>query len=341
MTLAEAEKINQTPIMFIMGKERSGTTLLQAMLNSHPNIVAPIESRIIIFLYARYGHVTDWTEKIIDRLCTDIYNETRFALYWNIERSILFSTLVSVKSVLTYPLVCKIIYCQTNTNKEIKLIFDKNPVYYFFMKELTEIFPDAKYIHIVRDYRDNITSHQKVMRDKNTAELAYRWLEVNKCLEERKEKFLTNWHTVKYESLVTQPIDIMTKVCSFIDVPFYENMVTGFSTVLAPAFYKNADRENFTKFHWNVFNPVNNNRVGQWKVSMPKDQVEIVEAIDGEYGKRIYGYEITLPYKKPNSLRMFRAKFGYEFFKRSIRIVYANPVLFRFFSKVIKPLVSR
>lgn len=183
----DIDKISKVPIMFIMGKERSGTTLLQSMLNVHPNIVAPHESRIIIYMYSKYGKVKTWTEGILREFCDELYTETRFEQFWLINKDELLSILIRVKDELNYALIFKIIYSRFSPGKDIKIIFDKNPVYYLFMHELQVIYPDAKYIHIVRDYRDNIISHRKAMLVKNVADLAYRWLIVNEYIEEAKK----------------------------------------------------------------------------------------------------------------------------------------------------------
>jgi hypothetical protein len=329
MTIPELVKIRNTPIMFILGKERSGTTMLQAMLNAHPNIVAPHESRIIIFMYARYGKVKQWTEKILEEFCTELYEETRFLVFWKLNKEELITDLFSVKDELTYGLIFKIIYCKMAPAKDIKLIFDKNPVYYLFVPELQKIFPEAKYVHIVRDYRDNIVSHQRVLPSKNPGQLAYRWLRINKHLEMHKLKAPSYWTSIKYEDLVTEPINHMEEICRFIGMPFYASMVEEFSSKLSPVFHENADKKSFTKFHSNVYNPINTKPIAQWKEHMATEQVQIVESIAGPYGKQMYGYEISLPYQKPGTITLLKAKLVFTFFKTALRVIYRNRFIYK------------
>jgi hypothetical protein len=40
----DKEKINNTPFFFIIGRSRSGTTLLMTMYDAHPNVIIPFES---------------------------------------------------------------------------------------------------------------------------------------------------------------------------------------------------------------------------------------------------------------------------------------------------------
>lgn len=333
----DIDKIADIPIVFVMGKERSGTTLLQAMLNAHPNIVAPHESRIIIYMYSKYGHTIVWTEELLKEFCDELYTETRFNNFWKIDKSELLLVLTEAKDRLTYPLIMKIIYCMFSPDKEVKIIIDKNPVYYLFLPELQAIFPDAKYLHIVRDYRDNIASHRKVMPDKHPADLAYRWLKVNQYMEEAKEKSPQKWYSFKYELLVNEPLNYMKKICNFIDIQFYENMVTGFTSNLSPVFEANKGRKEFMKFHSNVYEPVNINQIGKWRTEMPVDQIQIIEAIAGKYGREMYGYETTLPLKPAGAFVTIRAKIMFGFFKSSLRAVYRYHKLYkvlRFFMRL-------
>ena len=56
-TPEEIRKISSMPMSFVLGKERSGTTLLQLMLNVHPGIVAPPESRFIMLLFYTFNMI--------------------------------------------------------------------------------------------------------------------------------------------------------------------------------------------------------------------------------------------------------------------------------------------
>ncbi len=145
LSLQEIDKISKTPMNFVVGKERSGTTLLQLMLNAHPNIIAPPESRFIVLLYYKYGKIQVWTKEIISRFCDDLFKEDLFRNFWGIDKKELVEILCSVKDQLTFTLVCKIIFRVSSPGKkEVNVFFDKNPVYYYFLPEREQNIPRCK-----------------------------------------------------------------------------------------------------------------------------------------------------------------------------------------------------
>ena len=89
ITKEEFKKIKKIPMVFIMGKERSGTTLLQTLLDAHPNIVAPPESEFIVLLYPRFGKIKKWTKKKIYDFLEELYQEPWITKIWCINRTYL------------------------------------------------------------------------------------------------------------------------------------------------------------------------------------------------------------------------------------------------------------
>jgi hypothetical protein len=45
------EQNSQIPVFFIIGRPRTGTTLLQSLLDAHPNVVIPWECQFVLNLY--------------------------------------------------------------------------------------------------------------------------------------------------------------------------------------------------------------------------------------------------------------------------------------------------
>jgi hypothetical protein len=330
------EEINAIPMNFVVGKERSGTTLLQVMLNAHPNIVAPPESRFIVLLYHKYGSVKKWAEKDISDFCNDLFQEGLIRNHWLIDRKKLYDTLLSVKDALSYALLCKIVFLQWDkSGKQITLLFDKNPVYYYFLPTLEKIFPEARYIHLVRDYRANIASHKRVFKIKKASDLAYRWLQVNKLIETDKHRNPEKYCTLKYETLVSNPENSMKEICAFLRIPFSGKMMEGNTSSLYDSFKENK-KERFREVHGSLFQPINSTHLNEWIKKLSDNEINDSEATAGKYGLATYGYIMTT--KSPvklNFLKLLFIKIKYTLNKTTYRIVFSNLTLYYFIKRKV------
>lgn len=319
---------------FVVGKERSGTTLLQIMLNAHPNIVAPPESRFIILLQPWYGYVRKWTERNIKDFCRDIFKEPLFRNRWRLKQDDLEATLMPLREQLTYPLLCKIVfYLFAPEGKEVKLFFDKNPVYYYFLPELEKLFPEAKFIHIVRDYRDNMSSHKRVFNLQDAGDLAYKWVKVNSLIEDRKRGLASRYLTIKYESLVSKPEESMKETCSFLGLPYSENMSDQTKNIY-PSFTE-MNKPRFLELHGSLLQPINTSHVGEWKQKLKPDEVARAEAIAGDYGNKMYGYGKTGTNAKVGNIAI--TKMRYAAIKQLYKVVMKRLWLYYYVKRKLWP----
>ena len=61
----ETEDLSKIPLFFILGRPRSGTTLLTTLFNAHPNVRIAPELPTMLFLYQRFKKVKTWDETTI------------------------------------------------------------------------------------------------------------------------------------------------------------------------------------------------------------------------------------------------------------------------------------
>ena len=54
MKAFDLEKIRQTPMFFIVGRPRTGSTLLRTLFDAHPNVTIPQEWPMLLALYRRF-----------------------------------------------------------------------------------------------------------------------------------------------------------------------------------------------------------------------------------------------------------------------------------------------
>ncbi len=325
----EIKKIGSIPMNFVVGKERSGTTLLQVMLNTHPNIIAPPETRFLMLLSSRYGKVKKWTEPIITNFCNDLFREKLFSNFWKVNKEELRRYCMAAKDFITYPLICKIVFYLENPQKTVQLFFDKNPIYYYFLPELNELFPEAKYIHIVRDYRANIVSHRHVFTIKQSADISFRWTKVNQLIEKAKSIYPQKFFTLKYEALVSDTANSLQEVCTFLGVPFEEKMAAEHTSGIYDTFNSNI-KEGFRKIHGNVFKPITSSYVDEWRTTLTPEDIYTAESVAGKYAEKMYDYEMTMPEKSASigSSVTTKMKLKYFIIRKIYRVALKNPWLY-------------
>jgi hypothetical protein len=328
ITREEFNRIKNIPMIFIMGKERSGTTLLQTFLDGHPNIVAPPESEFVLLLYPRFGKIKKWSEKNIHDFIEELYKEPWITKIWGIDRWYLTSLLLSVRVGADYSSICKVIYyCMRGEKENILLLSDKNPIYVLFANTILKIFPEAKFIHLIRDPRDNVSSHLKSFGATNTAFIAQKWLGYNTILKDNRLKDPQRYYTLLYESMVEDTETNMKKLCEFLNVSFNERMIHNtFSERLESFKNKKLILERTKEIHGNLLKPVNTSNIGKWKNQMSPRNIKIVERITGEFAAVFFNYAIDVSKKKSGISygKLLKTKVLYAIWQFFIRMKYRS-----------------
>jgi hypothetical protein len=337
LTQQEFNKIKNTPMVFIMGKERSGTTLLQTFLDTNPSIVGPPESEFIVLLYSRFGKIRKWSEKDIYNFIEELYKEPWITKIWRIDRKLLTDMLISIKDVADYASICKVIYyCMRRDKENILWISDKNPMYVIFINTLLKIFPEAKFIHLIRDPRDNVNSHLNSFKVKNVRFLSMRWLYYNIFLNEVKMRVPGKFHTLLYESMVENPELEMKKICAFLNIPFSGEMVKNtFPERLKSFTGQKLIHDRVLDIHANLLKPVNTSNIGKWRTEMSRERIEIVESITGAFAAKNYGYRINAE-SKPiyiNKIKNLNSRVVYYCWQLFTQIRYNNYRFNRLYTK--------
>ena len=107
--------IRSIPILFIVGKGRSGTTLLSTILDSHPEVASSTESRFIFILWKRYGNMKKWHKAMADEFYQNLMLDLHVKRFWTFEDDFL-ETLRSLPEETTFHDLIKVIHLK----REIK-----------------------------------------------------------------------------------------------------------------------------------------------------------------------------------------------------------------------------
>lgn len=304
---------SELPMVFILSKGRSGTTLLQTMLDSHPEIVAPLESRFIAHFYHKYGRRTHWTKVQKDEFIGDVLSEMKIAYFWELDVSCLTERIHQLPECTSYGALCKQVYASRTSpfQKEApRVIIDKNPIYSVLIPIIRKVYPEARFIQVVRDYRANVSSYAKFQPNKSIRNLGYKWNLYNAKIEKFKKSHPNKFYSMRYEDLVEQPERIMKEILNFLNIPFHpavlhyqKDMEASYQGYLdrAPSDKIREIRKQATQqVHGNLTKPLDVGLIHSWKKKLSREQVSVLDEICGSMGQQ-FGYlknETPLEYKK-------------------------------------------
>ncbi|MBK8474013.1 MAG: sulfotransferase [Sphingobacteriales bacterium] len=306
------------PLHFLIGIGRSGTTLLTTMLNAHPNLVATPENDFALFFQSQFAD-KDMSKPADIDLFVRLFNRPRQQAIsvWNPEPTTLRRIFARHPQGISYADLCKEVYLsysfKAEGSNDIRAIIDKNPIYTLHIPLWTRLFLDAKFIVLVRDYRDNILSRKRTdkrSRLNATTIHAAVWniyyRHILKAQQQNPQRFLT----IRYEDLAANAEAVLRQICSFLAI--------GFEPVMLEAYRQNellkskrvkesisqADYEHISAMHENLSRPVNTDRVAAWQREMPIADRATAEQICGQLGER-FGYATTLDISWFQKMRIF------------------------------------
>ncbi|MFZ4520173.1 MAG: sulfotransferase family protein [Bacteroidales bacterium] len=296
----KTEDLSKIPIFFILGRPRSGTTLLTTLFNAHPNIRIAPEFPVMLFLYQRFRKVKKWDETTIRSFVDHVFYFSKF----NVRRveNLKFDKEHIVSELLRYQdkgsiqlfLKCINYYAFSLYTKEETLwIGDKNPVYSMSANRFRKIFPEAKFICIIRDYRDNFISIKKLAEKEVAVEAPQislqvgRWRYFTRLFLNLKRRYPEKYYILRYEDLVTDQEATFRSLCEFLAIA-YDPSVFDFHKKKEETVdtYGNFIYE---KFHENLMKPINTGRMNTWQSVLSPEEVRTADQIAGKYADRL-GY---------------------------------------------------
>ncbi len=288
----ELEYLRKLPFFFILGRPRSGTTLLRTLLDAHPNITIPLENSGLIHLYYKYRKVLNWDSKKLQELFIDFKN-LNFIDSWNIDWNSVEGIFDHASHLhLEFHEIIRIYYYHYQSEfakEEILMLGDKSPLNSLYAKEIFQIFPGAKYIHLVRDYRANLASMSKhdVFSPSSTAMLM-QWRksvnQINKLAFTYPQRFLQ----IRYEDLVLHPEESYEKICVFLNVTYVPSL-------LYPEYRKKAVKNIYNSAFLDQWQPdlsgkISSSNIDKWKKQLSPAAIRKADYIAGRRGK-LFHYE--------------------------------------------------
>jgi hypothetical protein len=278
------------PFPFIVACGRSGTTLVQAMLNAHPEMAIPPEAHFLLPVRDRVtrrggGVDLEGFVAILDR-------NRSFAL-WNVSAEEVQRALARTRP-RDYPGAVRTLYAAYARRHDKGRYGDKTPKHVLNLPYLAEAFPEARFIHLVRDGRDVTCSFMaRGIGPRDGVEGALRWKRaVATGRRDGARLGPDRYLEVRYEDLVADPEGHIKGIAEFIELDYDEVMLEYRGQVdgMLPNPY-------LKDLHENVYRPPTEH-LRDWRREMDPVEVAMFEVLAGDLLSEL-GYERAVPHPSP------------------------------------------
>lgn len=214
----------ELPFPFIVGCPRSGTTLLQRMLDHHPMLAIANDTHFIPKVVDPDGGDVPLSPALVDRVL-DYHRFGRLGLNDAAVRR-------AASHTRTYAEFVGALYAEFGARHGKPLAGEKTPDYVRYLPLLGRLFPRSSVVHIVRDGRDVALSALEWARpDKGPGRYAlwaedpvavcalwWRWQVMSGRTDSR--GLGSGYQEVRYEDLVSRPRETVEILCRFLELPY-------------------------------------------------------------------------------------------------------------------------
>lgn len=226
--------------IFLVGAERSGTTLLRLMLDHHPKLSFYSE-----FEYAvdRISDSSSWPE------LNDYYQ-------WLETHRIFQSSKFKIDRTLSYPQLIESFLDQKRDRDGKPLV---GATVHRHFDRLLQIWSDARFIHIIRDPRDVARSCVGKGWAGNVWTGVERWIEAERLWVKLSQTIPADRRIeLTYENLILEPIETLTRLCHFMNLPYDKAMINYAQT--------------------STYDLPDASFIGQWRRKLSDRDIQLVEA---------------------------------------------------------------
>jgi hypothetical protein len=269
------------PPLLILGVRRSGTTLLRVMLDRHSQLAVPDESYFVPQLADRHLRRIDADDFVDDLRRLNTLAE------WNVP---LDKVRARLHDGISTGAAIGTVYAVYAEERGKPRWGDKTPMYMQNLRLLERLFPDARFVHLIRDGRDAALSFLAMprgivtetwMHPRTAAEFACQWRTEVAAARRVGRRARGRYLEVRYEDLVGDVEAVLRRICSFAGLEYEAAMAD---------YAGNVDVS--TKPHQQRLKQPPTKGVREWRAQMPASEVDAFEDVAGDLLREL-GYETS------------------------------------------------
>lgn len=271
-------------LVFIVGAPRSGTTWLQ-LLMYNTGVFATAQETHLFSAYLKSTQKSWENHSKVEGL----------------QRVIGLPSLMAREEFVAAlkPFVDSVFQRIASASPTAQLILEKTPDHSFHCSFIKEVYPQARFIHIVRDPRAVVASTVAAAKGwgkkwavDDVRVNTRKWCSYVEAIAQSTECFPNDVYTLKYEDLSKEPVNKLQDFCDWLGQPIADEILNKAA--------KNCAMENLrrglTEAPWRLDSEPEHffrkGKVESWRDEFTEDDVSLICQIAGEL-MNTYGYSIT------------------------------------------------
>jgi Sulfotransferase family len=212
------------PPVLILGVRRSGTTLLRVMLDRHSQLAVPDESYFIPQLADRHLRRID-----VDDFVDDLRRLSTLA-EWDVP---LDDVRARLRDGMPVGAAIATVYAVYAAQQGKPRWGDKTPMYMQNLRLLERLFPDARFVHLIRDGRDAALSFLSMprgivtetwMHPRTPSDFGCQWRAEVAAARSLGRRVGRRYLEVRYEELVADVEAVLRTICAFAALEYEPGM---------------------------------------------------------------------------------------------------------------------
>lgn len=272
------------PMPFVVGGDRSGTTLLRGLLDAHPDLViAP---------------ATRWLGRAIDALAADPSDAASLRVAWaahdgcgeaGLDPEVLGRILARHDPATPFDTI-RSVYRLHAERRGAARVGDARRGHGLTMTSIALALPESRFIHLIRDGREVAAAQRGgwagLPEGPRSAAISWLWT----IREVRQQaQFLPHYLEVRFEDLVRQPEMVLRRIGDFIELPFHPAQIESgrlerfarCATAARGAAGRLAALTRRLRARGSAPEPLPEARIGRWRQRLSSAQVEAFERVAG------------------------------------------------------------
>ncbi|HEX5849352.1 MAG TPA: sulfotransferase, partial [Rubrobacter sp.] len=284
------------PAPFIVGAERSGTTLLRLMLDAHPQLAIPPETHFI----ERAAEACEDAPEPRRAFLETVTSHRRWGDF-RIEEERLTERVAGIEP-FDLGEALRAFYGVYAERFGKPRWGDKTPNYVHRMLLIHGLLPEARFVHIIRDGRDVALSTKDLWFGPDSVEEAARRWQALIGEARRQSKDLPHYLEVRYEDLVSETEPALRRIGHFVDLPWDPAMLAYHTTaderlkeihrdIETPKGKRVVRGEMRRSLHTLTGKPPQRDRIARWREEMADADRRRFEEVAGDTLREL-GYEV-------------------------------------------------